>query len=258
MRRAVLLICWLLTDVVLFFGAYGVAYFARVGLIVSSDFPLDKYLQTVLIISPVWLAVMVQLGVYRLTRIQSESKNVAHILYACAMGLSLFTLGYYFLYNQFFSRLLLVYAGVLSFVFTMIWHLAFDSWQRRILRRDPPAYPLLVIGTNREAERFITLLTKRQSPFKPVAVLDSQGSSLKELAGVPVLGKLNILEDVIKTKRPTHLVQCGNLEHTINLISVCRQHGMTYLLLPSVVGIAVSGVSDRIEGQPVIMVSEHA
>ena len=172
------------------------------------------------------------------------------------MGLSLFTLGYYFLFGQFFSRLLLVEAGALSFIFTMIWHLAFDQWQRKVLRRDPPAYPLLVIGVNREAERFIKLLNDRQSPFKPVAVLDSQGTSKKEIAGVPVLGKLNILEEVIKAKRPTHMVQCGNLEHVINLMSVCRQHGMTYLLLPSVVGAAVSGTSERIEGQPVIMVSE--
>ena len=52
------------------------------------------------------------------------------------MGLALFTLGYYFLFGQFFSRLLLAEAGALSFIFTAIWHLAFDQWQRRILRRN--------------------------------------------------------------------------------------------------------------------------
>ncbi|MFA5799411.1 MAG: hypothetical protein WC840_00450 [Candidatus Peribacteraceae bacterium] len=255
MRRVILLVCWLLTDAVLFIGAYVAAYFLRVGFILSTDFPLSPYLQTVLFVMPLWLAAMMQLGIFRLTRIQSEQRNIAHILFACILGLALFTLAYYFLHDKFFSRLLLIYAGGLSFALTMVWHLAFDQWQRQVLRRLPAAYPLLVIGTNREAERFIRLLEERRSPFRPIAVLDSQGSPLKDIAGVPVLGKLNKLEEVIRSKKPTHLVQCADLEHTINLMSVCRQHGMTYLLLPSVLG-AIVGSSERIEGRSVILVKD--
>ncbi|MSR68026.1 hypothetical protein EXS65_04385 [Candidatus Peribacteria bacterium] len=254
MRRTLLLTAWLLTDIVLFVGAYVCAYFLRVGFILSSDFPLDRYVQAVLVISPIWVAVMIGLGIFRLTRVQSDKRNILHILFACVMGLSLFTLGYYFLFGQFFSRLLLVYAGALSFVLTTIWHLAFDQWQRRILRKDPPAYPVLIVGANREAERFIRLLNDRLSPLRPVGVLDSLGSQQKEISGVPVLGKLNVLESVIKTKRPTHLIQCSNLEHTINLVSAARQHNMTYMMLPSVLGIAQKQSMDSIEGQAMITV----
>jgi hypothetical protein len=67
-----------------------------------------------------------------------------------------------------------------------------------------------------------------------------------------VLGKLNKLEEVIKEKRPSHLVQCSNLEHTINLLSVCRQHKITYILLPSVLGVVDGAQEMSIEGQPVI------
>jgi FlaA1/EpsC-like NDP-sugar epimerase len=252
MRRSLLLFIWIITDAVLFVGAYACAYFLRVGLILSTDFPLDRYLQTALLITPFWIAVMIVLGIFRIYRIQSEWKNLAYILFACVMGLSFFTLAYYFVFNAFFSRLILVYAGVLSFAAVTVWHLAFDQWQRRILRRNPPAFPLLIIGTNREAERFIITLNEKLSPFKPVAILDAAGTSKKDIAGVPVLGKLNKLEDVIKEYRPSHLVQCSNLEHTINLMSVCRQHGMKYVLLPSVLG-AVTGTSEKMEGRPVIM-----
>lgn len=252
MRRSLLLLVWLITDVLLFLGAYAAAYFLRVGFILSTDFPLNLYMQTALIVSPLWLGVMVQLGIFRLTRIQSSQKNITHILFAAVLGSSLFTLAYYFLYSAFFSRLLLVYAGALNFVFTVVWHLAFDQWQRRILRRNPPAYPVLIVGTNREAERFIKLLEDKQSPLKPVGILDSQNAPQKEIAGIPVLGKLNKLEEVIKQKRPTHLVQCSNLEHTINLLSVCRQHKITYILLPSVLGVVDGSQEMSIEGQPVI------
>ncbi len=255
MRRGLLLLCWLITDLALMLGAYVAAYFLRVGLIISTDFPLDKYLQVALCIAPVWLAVMGFLGVYRLTRVQIGRKNLAHILFSCVFALSLFTLAYYFVHNQFFSRLLLIYAVGLHLMLTTVWHAAFDQWQRRILRKDPPSYPVLVIGTNREAERFIARLNEHQSPLKPIGVLDCQGSPKAEISGVPVLGKFNVLEEVIRKYRPTHLVQCSNREHTGNLMSVCRQHNMRYMLLPSVLGtVGGSENVDIIEGQPVIVV----
>ncbi len=59
MRRLVLLTLWLLTDTILFVGSYGLAYFIRVGFIISTDFPLHLYLQTALLIAPLWILVMV-------------------------------------------------------------------------------------------------------------------------------------------------------------------------------------------------------
>lgn len=255
MRRMALLIVWLVTDVVLMLGAYVAAYFLRVGLILSTDFPIDKYLHVVLLVAPLWLGVMLFLGIFRLARVQTGARNLCHILFSCVFALALFTLAYYFVYNTFFSRKLLVYAGAAHLLFTVVWHAAFDQWQRRLLRKNPPAYPLLVIGANRDAERVIRLLEDRQSPFKPVAVLDSQGTSMADVAGVPVRGKLNKLEDVVKEKKITHLLQCADLEHTINLLSLCRQRGITYMLLPSVLGIVgVNEEVEYIEGQPVTMV----
>jgi len=257
MRRTVLLTLWLLTDALLFIGAYTAAYFLRVGFIVSSDFPLNLYLQTVLIITPLWLLVLAELGVFRLIRVQTEIRNMLYLLFSCVIASSLFTLAYYFLHDRFFSRLLLIYAGVLSFTVTLVWHLAFDAWQRRILRKHPAAYPVLIIGANRDAENLITLLNEKQSPLKPVAVLDPQGTSKKEIGGVPVLGKLNILEETINNLKPKYLVQCSTLEHTINLISVCRNHKITYCLLPTVLGILGKNEEFvRVEGQALAMIRE--
>jgi hypothetical protein len=86
-------------------------------------------------------------------------------------------------------------------------------------------------------------------------VLDSQGTSQTDIAGVPVRGKLNKLEDVVKEHKISHLLQCADLEHTINLLSLCRQRGITYMLLPSVLGIVgVQEEVEEIEGQPMTVV----
>lgn len=260
MRRTVLLIIWLAIDLALFIAAYITAYFFRVGLLISTVFPLDLYLRTALVIAPLWLLILISFRVFTLTRVQSSVRNMIHIAYSAIIGLALFSLAYYFLYGQFFSRLLLVYAGSVTTIYVIIWHLAFDQWQRRIMRKNPPAYPLLIIGANRDAERLITLLNSKQSVFTPVAILESRGTNQKEIGGVPVLGKLNKLEDVIREKKITHMAQCAELEHTLNLLSACRQHGITYMLLPSVLGIVEGDErTEMLEGKlPVTMVAKKS
>lgn len=245
MRRPLLLIIWLLTDLAIFVGAYVLAYFIRVGWIVSTDFPLDLFVQTAVLTAPLCVAVMAMLGIYRLMRTQSEKRNLMHIIFACIVAASMFTLAYYFLYTNFFSRLLLVIAFGLSTGFLIIWHIGFEQVMRRILRMGRPVYPTLIIGATREAARLINMLNEQKSPLTPVAILDGHGAKEPQIEGVPVEGKLNKLEETIKKHHITHLIQASDLEQSINLLSACKNHGITYMLLPSVMGM-IEG-SERIE-----------
>ncbi len=255
MRRAALLILWLVTDMLIFVGAYVLAYFLRVGWIVSTDFPLGLYVQTVSIVAPLTIAVMAPLGVFRLMRNQGNPRNIAHMIFTCAMGLALFTLTYYFLYVDFFSRLLLVYAFVLSTGFLIVWHIGFEQVLRKFLRMGRPLYPTLIVGMTREAARLIETLNDERSPLTPVAILDAKGTKETEVGGVPVEGKLNKLEETITKYRITHLIQCSDLEQSINLLSACSNRNITYILLPSVLGMVNNNESiESIEGHQVAMV----
>ncbi len=259
MRRVVLLILWLITDILIFIGAYVLAYFLRVGFIVSTDFPLDLFLRTVYMVAPLTIAVMAQLGVFRLMRLQSAKRNIAHIIFAAAMGSALFTLTYYFLYVDFFSRLLLVYAFVLSAGFLIVWHIGFEQVMRKFLRMGRPLYPTLIVGATREAASLIKTLNDQRSPLTPVAILDGRGTSEKEMNGVPVEGKLNKLEETITKYHITHLIQCSDLEQSINLLSACSNRNITYILLPSVLGMVNNTETiESIEGRQVAMVRPSA
>jgi len=257
MRRIVLTLLWLITDACVFVGMYALAYFIKVGWILSSDLPFQTYLSAVLMTVPGWLFVMITMRNFGLTRKQKSLRNIAYIAYACMIGMAGFALAFYFLKETLFSRGLLLMAGVSSSIGVSLWHIVFDRIQRSALRAGHPTYPLLIIGTNREAERLINKLQSKKSPFTPVAVLDGKGSSISELGGVPVLGKLDKLEKVLTEKKITHLVQCDQLEHSINLLSLCRQHGITYMLLPFVLGVIEDHVpTETLEGQQVVAV-EH-
>jgi FlaA1/EpsC-like NDP-sugar epimerase len=255
MRRPILLLLWLLSDLAIFVGAYVLAYFLRVGWIVSTDFPLDRFVQTVLLISPLCVGVLAFLGVFRLMRSQGQPRNIMHIVFSCIMAGAFFTLTYYFLYTAFFSRLLLVYAFVLSSAALVIWHIGYERVMRRVLRLGRPVYPTLIIGATREAGRMIKILNQQRSPLAPVAILDGHGAKETELEGVPVEGRLNKLEETIKKHRITHLIQCSDAEQALNLLSVCRNHRINYILLPSVLGMVEGNERiESIEGQQVTSV----
>ena len=259
MRRLLLTLAWLLSDALVFIGAYTLAYFLKVGWILSTDLPFATFMAAVGMTVPGWLFVMITMRNYGLSRVQRSLRNFAYIAYACMIGMAGFTLAFYFLKATLFSRLLLLMAGVLSALGVFAWHLLFDKFQRIALRAGTPTYPTLIIGTNREAQRLVTKLQTAKSPFTPVAILDGKGSSVKDIAQVPVLGKLDKLEKTLEEKKITHLIQCDQIEHSFNLLSACRQHHITYMLLPFVLGIIEDKVpTEAVEGQQVVTIEPRS
>ncbi len=255
MRRTVLLVLWILGDVTLFVGSYVLAYFLRVGWLLSSEFPFDRFLTVVLCVLPLWLGTLMLTRTFALMRRQATPRTGAYIAYAGVVAMAFFALGYYFLYREFFSRLLLLYALPLSILAVWAWHVGFSVILRLALRFPPPAFPTLIIGATREAAALIRSLQNAKHPLKPVGILDGHGTSEKELEGVPVLGKLNKLEETLAELKITHVIQCSDLEQSTNLLSACRAKGITYLLLPSLLGIIERDERiESLEGRPVTVV----
>lgn len=254
-RHRILLLLWLLSDLLVFAASYCSAYFLKVGPVLSTDFLFGKFFVITLVIAPVWLLVLGTTRTFALTRNQATVRNAAYIAYSCLVGVALFTVGYYFTYKEFFSRMLLVYAFGWSTVLTLAWHILWEQMERTFLRRNPPAFPTLLVGVTRESRALLKTMRDRKSVLKPVAILDGRGVKDTEIEGVPVLGKLNKLEETLERLKITHLIQGSDMEQSINLLSACRNHGITYVVLPSVFGIVERDESvESLEGVPVTVV----
>ncbi|TSC97510.1 MAG: Undecaprenyl-phosphate glucose phosphotransferase [Candidatus Peregrinibacteria bacterium Greene1014_49] len=254
-RHRTLLVLWLLSDLLVFAASYCSAYFLQVGPILSTDFVFGKFFAVTLVIAPIWLLVLGTTRTFALTRNQATIRNAAYIAYSCLVGIALFTVGYYFTYKEFFSRMLLVYAFILSVGTTLLWHIIWEYIQRSLLRRDPPAFPTLLVGVTRESRTLLKTMNTRRSALKPVAILDGRGVKDTTIEGVPVLGKLNKLEETLERFKITHLIQGSDLEQSLNLLSACRNRGITYIVLPSVFGIVERDESvESLEGIPVTVV----
>ncbi len=256
MRYHMMLFLWLLTDALLFVASYALAYYLRLGSFVSTDFPFSQYIGIAAVIAPLWLLALATTRTFALTRRQATPRNAAYVAYATVVGTAFFALAYYFLYKASFSRLLLLEALVFSFLLTMLWHIVYEKILRLTLWSDPPTFPTLIVGVTRESKELIHQLNRHKNPLRPVAVLDGMGTKENDIDGVPVLGKLNKLEETLTSKKITHLIQCSDLEQSLNLLSACRNRGITYGILPSVMGIVERDERiESLEGKGVTMVS---
>jgi FlaA1/EpsC-like NDP-sugar epimerase len=254
-RARLLLGLWIITDLCVFTGLYAAAYFLRVGPILSTDFPFDKFITATALAAPVWLLVLATTRAFSITKNQWSLRNAAYIAYSALVGVALFTIVYYFTYEAFFSRLLLIYAFGFSAAGIFLWHACWQWIFRTLLRRSPPAFPTLVVGVTRESRALLATLNRARHPLTPVAILDGRGVKDLEIDGVPVLGKLNKLEETLERFRITHLIQGSDLEQSTNLLSACRNRGITYVLLPSVLGIVEHDERvENLEGFPATFV----
>lgn len=259
MRRHLLLLFWLLTDYLLFTGTYALAYFFRVGWIFSSDLLFRHYMLAVVASGIPWLLSLVMTRTFGLTRNQRSARNAAYIAYSSVIGVSFVALTYFFLFQRIFSRMLVMEAAFLNAVATWAWHMIMGFIMRATLTGASPSFPTLVIGVTRETRALLKHLNERRSVLVPVAILDASGVKDREIAGVPVKGKLDKLDGVLNEFRITHVLQCSDLEQTINLLSVCRARGITYMLLPSVLGIVAQDERvESLEGKAVTVVGPEA
>lgn len=254
-RYRALIILWLLSDSFLFVGCFILSYFLRVGWIFSSDFPFERFLFITILTAPLWLLTLITARTFTLTRNQRSLRTFAYILFSTIVGTAFFSLLYYFSYIAFFSRSLLLIAGCLTLLSAWAWHIIFDALKRHALQIDPPSFPTLFIGLTREVSALIETMIHDHHPLVPVAILEPMGSTVREVHGVPVIGKLDKLEQTLHAKKITHVVQANTLEQSINILSACRQHGITYMLLPSVLGIVERDETiESLQGRPVTTV----
>ena len=255
MRRPILLLIWLLSDYLVFLGSFALAYFIRVDWIFSSDLLFSHFITAVAVSGVPWLAFLATTRTFGLTRNQRSARNAAYILYASVIGVAFVTSTYFFFFQHIFSRMLMIEAALLSAVITWVWHMVMGFVMRRALISPPPVFPTLVIGVTRETRSLLRHLRERRSVLVPVAILDASGVKEREIEGVPVRGKLDKLEEILREFRITHVLQCSDLEQSINLLSACRAGGITYMLLPSVLGIVERDERmESLEGKAVTVV----
>lgn len=242
----------LVLDYLLLLGAFSLAYFVRVDFIFSTDLPFSAFFQVSMIAAALWLAALLVFRGYNPSIRFTRTIHLMKVVVAGVTGTAAFGLIYYFVQKAFFSRLLLVYIFIFGTGVMLLFHLGMQQLEKHLIRKGYGNIPVLLIGSNRAVKGFIHRLKKNTSPYVPVAILDGYGTSLKEIAGVPVLGKLNILEETVDKYDIQAVVQGDNIEQVVNIHHFCQKHRLNYFLLPYLFGTYQGDLQISVLERPVI------
>ncbi|MDF2378975.1 MAG: hypothetical protein P1V18_01990 [Candidatus Gracilibacteria bacterium] len=227
----------LFVDYLLVITAFMLAYWARVGMIDSTDFPFTPYMWSAVITGLVWVGVLMVLRGYSRQQRLTETNQLIKVLLAGLTGSALFIGVFYFAEKVVFSRLLLVYSSVFGISLMLIFHVLMTLFEKKLIKQGTGVTRALIIGSNRGVKRFINKLKKNTSPYIPVAILDGYGTKLEEISGVPVLGKLNLLEKVVDEHQIDVIVQGDNIEQVLNISSFCKKNALDHYILPYLLGV---------------------
>jgi len=245
----------IVVDGILIFAAFALAYFLRVGFLFSTDFPFGKYIIIAAISTPITLLFMFFARAYKLNLQIMSVRHMQRIAFVAIENVAVFMVLYYFTYHNFFSRLILVYIFLLTFLFVYFWHRIFRWILQKNSEKEIGVYRTLIIGANRPAEEIIKMLINTKSHIKPVAIIDAYGGGKSIIAGVPVVGKMNMFEKAIAQHAIDNIVQADHLEQSLNIINYALQNNIKYMMPPELLGIFQGEQHiEEIEGQPFLKV----
>lgn len=248
----------IIVDGILILGAFALAYFLRIGFYFSTDFPFSEYLLIAGITTPITLLFMFFIRAYKLNQIVISWRHIQRLTFVALENVFVFMILYYFTFREFFSRLILVYAFLLTLLLTYLWHIVFRIILQKASEREIGVFRTLIIGSNRPAHEIIKILIKTKSHIKPVAIIDAHGSSKKVIHGIPIVGKMNLFEKTIADHNIDIILQTDNLEQSLNIINYALQNNIKYIMPPELLGIFQGNqIIEEIEGMPFLKVHKN-
>lgn len=222
-------------------GCFVLAYFVRVDWVMSTDFPFEPFAIISLLSAGVWSLFLSFSRFYKIVPETSKSEKIfqlGKIILGGGAAVAAVVVLYFFKQELFFSRLINLYALVFGIVWLELSTTLFEgllAWDKRTNKQA--VYRTLLIGANRVSEKLINAFEKDlYAPYQIVGVIDPYGLAQKNFRG-KIFGKLNKLEAVCEQENITCIIQCDAFEHTINLISLCKEKDIKFLFDPALRGV---------------------
>lgn len=245
----------IVVDALLILAAFALAYFLRIGFYFSTEFPFRDYFTVALMTLPFTILFMFFIRAYKLSQQIYSWRHVQRLVFVALENVFVFMILYYFTFREFFSRLILIYLFLLTVAFTYIWHNIFRWILKKASSKEVGVYRALIIGTNRPAEAIVRMLINEKSHIKPVAAINAHGGSKSVIAGVPVVGKMNLFEKTIADHDIDIIIQVDHLEQSLNIINYALANNLKYLMPPELLGIFQGHqIIEEVEGMPFLKV----
>lgn len=158
------------------------------------------YLQAYWLALLVWAIVLKKQGEYHHLRVQTYDKAIVNLLFSGALFFILFTSVAFLLKQTFLSRIYIALYTASSVVWLLANRLLVLTIARTMRRRGHNSYNILIVGTGRRAQGFLSLaLRHKEWGYRIVGFLDRDPNMTgKKISEYPVLGSLDDLPKILE------------------------------------------------------------
>jgi exopolysaccharide biosynthesis polyprenyl glycosylphosphotransferase len=192
----------ILVDLCLAAAVFFLSYWLRDHFSGTSLWSLDYYIKLCPIVAVLWGVSLYSMGMYRSFRLKSALEILWTIIKAALIAFILFTAVMYVFKIVNISRSFIILGFVLTTLVISIEKYALFFFFKAIRRQGFNFRNILVVGTNKRAQRFIwNLDTHRDLGLKVVGVIDEDEEMVgRRIGGHEVIGTIDDLAQILATQ----------------------------------------------------------
>ena len=252
-------------DILMILAGFVLAYEVR---IFGPDFvpvkwvlPLGEYIRYIILFIPIWLGVFAVMGLYAFRGVGNFFREIFKVLLAVSAMVSLMIIIIFFNRDQFFSRLIIIYAWLFVFVLVVLGRLLLRLLQKFLYVYGVGVRRVVIVGYNNVAEQLINYLDQnRKMGWELVGVVDENMNKGEKIGEYRILGKIERLPKIHKRYCLDELwLSEGGKKNRemMQLIKFCHSHDLAFRFVPSILEVVSANVETQtLAGMPLIALRE--
>jgi exopolysaccharide biosynthesis polyprenyl glycosylphosphotransferase len=256
----------ILTDAVLINLSFIFAYYFRFKVLLfvtPSSIPLiERYSNTMVFITLIWLAVFKLIGMYDEKKFTALIDELAMLVWGISLS-SFILLGMLFLYRElWFSRLVLANAWLIALILLAAYRLLLLLFLRLLHLSGRGVHNTLILGAGEMGETLARKMGRdRGLGYQVVGFLDDDQTKIGQMfCGIKVLGSLDRVKEVIVELKVSEVIFASNripADKVLDIITECERFGIEFKLVPGILELIASRLDiDELAGVPLLTVTE--
>ena len=198
--------------------------------------PWDYYMQALIYILPLYLALNYIFNLYVPMMTQRRYKEAGNIVKANALGILIIILVLYFAKQIHFARNMIVMFAVINVVLDGVVRNIIRTIVKRGARNNKNRKNILLVGYSNSAEEFIDRIIEfPELGYNVMGILDDETGKGAGYRGIEVIGRLSELENILENEPIDEIAITLGLDHFHKLkgiVAECEKSGVHTKFIP--------------------------
>lgn len=217
--------------------------------------PLEAYIESSLVVIPVWCWLFQTRHLYLPRRITSFSDEFFAIVRIVVLGMLVVMAGAFFYRSFSYSRIVFWILGISAIMFISIGRFILLKFEKQWYAHGNDLKRVIIVGTSSVAHKiFQSLSAHRSLGYEALGYCSAQDSTENTMEHIPYLGPIASVPDLIKTQNiDIILIAFNETEHSLlhNLVRDCQGLNVEMMMVPDILELMTSQVQIKhIEGIP--------